>query len=130
MDHEQEVELITVLEEFAALQRQHAALLAEGRLGNLQEWTEKRQRAFCRLQQRLEHFDPTMLDGEGRAAAQVQTLMREILNDEETLRIQVDTKLAELRRELSGLRRGKTVLKGYRLEQGAGPPPKYLSSKA
>lgn len=130
MDDGQEGELIAALEEFAALQRQHAALLAEGRLGNVQEWTEKRQRAFSRLQQRLEHFDPTLLDGAGRAAARVQTLMREILHDEETLRSQVDGRLAALRRELNGLRRGKTVLKGYRLEQGAGPPPKYLSNKA
>jgi len=123
-------ELGAALSEFAAMQRQHAALLAEGRLQTLPEWARSRERAFLRLQQCLERFDPAVLDGKSEWAAQLMEIMEVILNDERALKIQVKSQRGEIREKLQTLRRGKAVVKGYNLNHGAGPRPKYLSSKA
>lgn len=123
-------ELAAALRGFAAMQRNHASLLAEGRLKTLPEWTRSRDRAFLRLQQCLERFDPAVLDGKSECAAQVMEIMEVILNDERALKIQVQSQRGKIREKLQTLRRGKAVVKGYNLNHGAGPRPKYLSSKA
>lgn len=123
-------ELAGALMEFAAMQRHHASLLADGRLKTLPEWTRSRERAFLRLQQCLVRFDPAMLDGQSECAAQLRAIMEVIIKDERSLKLQVQSQQGQIREKLQILRRGKTVLKGYSLNHGAGPKPKYLSSKA
>ncbi|MFH1216583.1 MAG: hypothetical protein V1706_08785 [Pseudomonadota bacterium] len=123
-------ELASALSEFAAMQQHHAALLAEGRLKTLPEWTVKRDRVFQRLQQCFEHFDPDMLDEKSESAMKLGKIMEKILNDERLLIMQVQNRKEKIREKMRTLRRGKTVLRGYGLKHGAGPKPKYLSSKA
>lgn len=123
-------ELAAALREFAAMQREHASLVAEGRLQTLAEWTGRRERAFMRLQQCLELFDPASLDGKSETAAQLMKIMEEIRDDERVLIMQVQNQRGKIKEKLRTLRRGKTVLKGYSINHGAGPKPKYLSSKA
>ncbi|MEW6291456.1 MAG: hypothetical protein AB1545_16590 [Thermodesulfobacteriota bacterium] len=123
-------ELAVALAEFAAMQRHHGSLLAEGRLKTLPEWARSREQAFLRLQQCLARFDPTMLDGQSECAVQLRELMEVIIKDERSLKMQVQSQQGKIREKLQTLRRGKAVLKGYSLHHGAGPKPKYLSSKA
>ncbi|MFZ6028199.1 MAG: hypothetical protein ACOYYS_10840 [Chloroflexota bacterium] len=122
--------LAAALREFAAMQRQHAALLAEGSLKSLPEWGARRERAFLHLQQCVARFDGAVLDEKSAGAVQLREIMEEIVNNEGSLKMQVQNQLGELRGKLQILRRGKGMLKGYCLNHGAGPKPKYLSSKA
>ena len=123
-------ELAAACREFAEMQHQHAALLAEGCLKNLPEWNSRRERAFLRLQQCFSRFDAARLDGRSEGAVQLRQMMEAIINDERSLKLQVQSQLAEMREKLHILRRGKGVLKGYSLNHGPAQKPRFLSNKA
>ncbi|MEW6518335.1 MAG: hypothetical protein AB1461_02870 [Thermodesulfobacteriota bacterium] len=122
--------LAAALREFAAMQRKHADLLAEGRLKSLPEWVEQREHVFLHLRQCIARFAGTILDEKSAGAVQLRKIMEEIVDNERSLKMQVQDRLGEIREKLQILRRGKGMLKGYSLNHGAGPKPKYLSSKA
>ncbi|MBU4263862.1 MAG: flagellar protein FliT [Proteobacteria bacterium] len=121
-------QLFDLLAEFASIQKDHAACLAENRLKNLMNWRQQREQAFRRLRQVLEQVAGLA----GCDEADRQRLLNDlgkILENEKQLAGLAGAQRDRLQGSLRVMRKGKQALKGYSVYQGGSPRPKYLSNK-
>lgn len=125
----QQHELCLVMEEFAAIQKEHLAFLQAGRLKKLSMWFERRQQVFNRLKQCLENFDPQSVAEDSSLGRMVKEGMGAILLGEAALAGQVESRRDSVQKKLRIMRKGKTVLGQYSSSHGAGSKPKFLSSR-
>ncbi len=122
-------EIAAALEEFAEVQREHAQLLAGNRLKSLPSWYDRRQQVFMRLKRCFEGVDLGPGSGEREVAGQILEKIKEILLGEQSLKTLAGQQRTVIEEKLRTMRKGKKVLQGYSLSPGAGPKPKYLSSR-
>lgn len=122
-------QLLDLLAEFASIQKDHAACLAENRLKNLMRWRQQREQAFRRLRQVLDQV--AGLAGYDEAVRQrLLNDLGKILENEKQLAGLAGVQRDRLQGSLCVMRKGKQALKGYSVYQGGGPGPKYLSNKS
>jgi len=123
-------ELLAVLDDFARVQdEQRQSGVGQG-LPKLMEWRGKRARAFGCLKQSLDSIlenCPIGYDDDfmGVLRQRIQTLLegeQALARDARNVRSMLATKLGELRN-------GKKALQGYSVNHGAGPQPRFLSSR-
>lgn len=130
MDATQQSELIRALAGFSSLLREHALLLEQDRLKSLPRWSEKRKVAFLHLRRCLDAFDATVINRDSEEARLIRREMQNVVDAEQILNTALRARRERIREKLHALRRGKSAIKGYSLNRGKGPKPKYLSSTA
>lgn len=121
--------LLAAMADFDSMQKRHREALAANSLNGLPGWCEKKQRVFLRLKQCLDQLEPAMLTDDTKFAAEFQQKMKDILHGEKNLAILAGRCSDKVKSSLRALRKGKTALRGYSVCPGAGPGPRYLSSK-
>lgn len=120
--------LLSVLDEYITMQKDHALGLRGDKLSALPDWLERRQNVSSRLQQCLGQFDPDTLPAESRIARQVRRKMDELMQYERDLTALVDQQRNTIQGKICTIRKGKGILRGYSLS-GTSPRPKFLSSR-
>ncbi|MCJ7602174.1 MAG: flagellar protein FliT [Desulfobulbaceae bacterium] len=122
-------QLFELLAEFASVQKDHAACLAENRLKNLMSWRQQREQAFRRLTQVLDRV-ADLAAGDEAVRQRLLNEMGKILENEKQLAELAGAQRDRLQGSLRVMRKGKQALKGYSVYQGGSPRPRYLSNNS
>jgi hypothetical protein len=122
-------QMFDLLAEFASVQQDHAACLAENRLKNLMSWRQQREQAFRRLRQVLDRV-ADLDDCDEAVRQRLLNEMGKILENEKQLAELAGAQRDRLQGSLRVMRKGKQALKGYSVYQGGSPRPRYLSNNS
>lgn len=114
--------------EFALMQQEHLAALADGNCGDVLSWQQRREEVFRALARQLER-----ITGDGQADGDcvvlVKATVKKLLDAEKILDDCLAVRRARIKEQLAAMHKGKDALQGYSMNKGAGPKPRYLSSR-
>ncbi|HIJ79497.1 MAG: hypothetical protein OEY01_11840 [Desulfobulbaceae bacterium] len=121
--------VMPAIDDFVALQQEHAALIENGRLQDVFSWRAKREKVFQTLFCQFEYINDNSARFEPEFLAQLQAGLKEMLDGEALLRRLVAMQQDVMKEKMQSMRRGKKALSGYSVSNGLAPGPKFHSSR-
>ena len=114
--------------DFESVQQEQLAAMEVGNLKDMMPMHDRRERAFCRVQEILGKIDVASSSSEDLDFLEwLQGRLGGLLETEKILDEAVSVCQKKVICDLGDLRKGKTALKGYSIKHGKAPDARFMS---